>query len=81
MFYWLCFAIVFEAMFSGLDGLFVCSCLELFLFFVGLLCGGAKSKVRHHQVMGSLVLFVDVLNFVGVLSILVIGLLAIFRYS
>ena len=39
--------------------------------------GGGKNKVRTHTVVGSLVLFVDVLDFIGVLLIMVIGLLFI----
>ena len=44
--------------------------------------GGGKNKVRTHKVVGSLVLFVDVLNFIGVLFIMVIEFLFIsVRYS
>ena len=75
------------------DMCFVVFVLQLFLkpcsmdwmacFFVQLVfCVGGKTKVRNHQVVGSLALFVDVLNFVGVVFTLVIELSAIsFRYS
>ena len=44
--------------------------------------GGGKNEVRIHKVVGSLVLFVDVLNFIGVLFIMVIEFLFIsVRYS
>ena len=59
-----------------------CLCAVDWSFFLLVSCVGGKTKGRNHQVIGSLVLFVDVLNFVGVLFILVIELPVIyFRYS
>ena len=54
---WFIVFVFFEAMFSGLGGLFVCWIGDLFL--VGLLCGD-KHTFRYHQAVCSLVLFVDV---------------------
>ena len=52
------------------------------LFLLVSFVGGGKNKVRTHKVVGSLVLFVDVLNFIGVLFIMFIEFLLIsVRYS
>ena len=58
-----------------------CLCAVCFLLLVSFV-GGGKNKVRTHKVVGSLVLFGGILNFIGVLFILVIEFLFIsVRYS
>ena len=74
MFYCFLFYSCFGSLAQLIGWLACVQLIEIALFFVvGLLCGGRQKNVRDLQVVGQ-VLFVDVLNFVGVLFILVIEL-------